>query len=166
MTGRVAQGSSALPSFLLFVEQAVQKVREEDEISEKVSSPPKFSWNSRSIIFIDSGHKSRLKKLQEAMWGLEREELEKEKVNATAPESRLMKDSRKVIQPSYNGQIAAGKKEQVIVGPDVSQNGPDHDELRPLVEQQERNLGFCLKKAVPMLGTYPMIIWNMLNFGG
>ena len=43
----------------------------------------------------------RLKKLQEAMEGLEREKLEK--VNVTDPESRLMKDSRKVIQPSYNG---------------------------------------------------------------
>ena len=43
----------------------------------------------------------RLKKLQEAMEGLEREKLEK--VNVTDPESRLMKDSRKVIQPSYKG---------------------------------------------------------------
>jgi transposase len=81
----------------------------------------------------------RLKKLQEAMEGLEREKLEK--VNVTDPESRLMKDSRKVIQPSYNGQIAVDEKEQVIVAADVSQNTTDHaSELRPLVEQVERNL--------------------------
>ncbi len=43
----------------------------------------------------------RLKKLHEAIEVLEREKLEK--VNVTDPDSRLMKDSRKVIQPSYNG---------------------------------------------------------------
>jgi hypothetical protein len=40
----------------------------------------------------------RLKKLQEAMEVLEREKLEK--VNVTEPDSRLMKDSWGVIQPS------------------------------------------------------------------
>jgi transposase len=44
----------------------------------------------------------RLKKLHKAMEVLERERLEK--VNVTDPASRLMKDSRKVIQPSYNGR--------------------------------------------------------------
>jgi transposase len=87
----------------------------------------------------------RLKKLQEAMEGLEREKLEK--VNVTDPESRLMKDSRKVIQPSYNGQIAVDEKEQVIVAADVSQNATDHAEFKPLVEQVERNLGALPKEG-------------------
>ena len=34
-------------------------------------------------------------------------------MNVTDPDSRLMKDSRKAIQPSYNGQIAVDDKEQV-----------------------------------------------------
>ena len=38
---------------------------------------------------------------------LEREKLEK--VNVTDHGFRLMKDSRKVIQPYYNGQIAGGR---------------------------------------------------------
>ena len=49
----------------------------------------------------------RLKKLQEAKEVLEREKLEK--VNVTDHGFRLMKDSRKVIQPYYNGQIAGGR---------------------------------------------------------
>lgn len=53
----------------------------------------------------------RLKKLHEAIEVLEREKLEM--VNVTDPESWLMKDSRKVIQPGYNGQIAVDDKEQV-----------------------------------------------------
>jgi len=88
----------------------------------------------------------RLKKLQEAMEVLEREKLEK--VNVTEPDSRLMKDSRGVIQPSHNGQIAVDGKEQVIVAADVSQNATDNAELKPMVEQVERNLG-----ALPDKGT-------------
>jgi transposase len=81
----------------------------------------------------------RLKKLQEAMEVLEWEKLEK--VNVTEPASRLMKDSRGVIQPSHNGQIAVDDKDQVIVAADVSQNTTDHIEFEPMVEQVERNLG-------------------------
>ncbi len=80
----------------------------------------------------------RLKKLQETMEVLEREKLEK--VNVTEPDSRLMKDSRGVIQPSHNGQIAVDDKDQVIVAADVSQNATDHAEFEPMVEQVERNL--------------------------
>jgi len=88
----------------------------------------------------------RLKKLQEAKEVLERENLEK--VNVTEPDSRLMKDSRGVIQPSHNGQIAVDDKDQVIVAADVSQNATDHAEFEPMVEQVERNLG-----ALPDKGT-------------
>jgi len=89
--------------------------------------------------------KYRLRKLQEAREILERENLEK--VNVTDPESRLMKGSRKVIQPSYNGQIAVDDKEQVIVAADVSQNATDHTEFKPLVDQVERNLGILPKEG-------------------
>jgi transposase len=89
----------------------------------------------------------RLKKLQEAKKEvLEREKLEK--VNVTEPDSRLMKDSRGVIQPSYNGQIAVDDKERVIVAADVTQNATDHAEFKPMVEQVEQNLG-----ALPDKGT-------------
>jgi len=82
--------------------------------------------------------KYRLKRIQEAREILEREKLKR--VNITDPESRLMQDSRRMIQPSYNGQIAVDDKEQVIVAADVSQNTTDHHEFRPMVEQVEQNL--------------------------
>jgi len=88
----------------------------------------------------------RLKKLKYAREVLRREKLEK--VNVTDPESRLMKNSRKVIQPSYNGQIAVDDKEQVIVAADISQKATDHAEFKPLVEQVERNL-----EALPKEGS-------------
>jgi transposase len=88
----------------------------------------------------------RLRKRQETLEVLEREKLAK--VNVTEPDSRLMKDSRGVIQPSHNGQIAVDDKEGVIVAADVSQNATDHAEFAPMVEQVERNLG-----ALPDKGT-------------
>ena len=88
----------------------------------------------------------RLKKLREAREVLEREKLEK--MNVMEPDSRLMKGSRGVIQPSYNGQIAVDDKEQIIVAADVSQNATDHGEFKRMVEQVERNLG-----ALPDKGT-------------
>jgi transposase len=85
----------------------------------------------------------RLKKLQEAREILEQEKLGR--VNVTDPDSRLMQDSRKVIQPSYNVQVAVDDKEQVIVAADVSQNTTDHLEF--MLEQVEQNLGALPKEA-------------------
>ena len=87
----------------------------------------------------------RLQKLQEAREALHREKLER--VNVTDPQSRLMQDSRRVIQPSYNGQVAVDDKDQVIVAADISQNTTDHHEFRRMVEQVEQNLGTLPKEA-------------------
>ena len=87
----------------------------------------------------------RLRKLQEAREMLEREKLER--INVTDPESRLMQDSRKLTQPSCNGQIAVDDKEQVIVAADISQNTTDHHEFRQMVEQVERTLGALPREA-------------------
>jgi transposase len=87
----------------------------------------------------------RLQKLQEAREVLHREKLER--VNVTDPQSRLMQDSRRVIQPSYNGQVAVDDKDQVIVAADISQNTTDHHEFRRMVEQVEQNLGTLPKEA-------------------
>jgi len=81
----------------------------------------------------------RLKRLQEAKKLLERERLNR--VNITDPESRLMQDNRRAIQPAYNGQIAVDEKGQVIVAADVSQDTTDHHQFRGMVEGVEQNLG-------------------------
>lgn len=92
---------------------------------------------------------------------LKREKLEK--VDVIDPESRLMRDSRKVIQPCYNCQIAVDDKEQVNVVADVSQNATDHANFKPVVEQVERNLGALPKEGSADAGysSYE-ITWNML----
>jgi transposase len=80
----------------------------------------------------------RLKKLEEAKKQLEEERLSK--VNVTDTDARLMQDSKKVIQPGYNGQIGVDAKEQVIIAADITQEATDHYQLEPMVEQAEENL--------------------------
>ena len=87
----------------------------------------------------------RLKKLNEAREMLEREKLKR--VNITDPESRLMQDSHRAIQPSYNGQVAVDEKEQVIVAADITQETTDHHQLRRMLEEVEQNLGSLPKEA-------------------
>lgn len=81
----------------------------------------------------------RLKKLEEAKKQLEEERLNK--INITDTDAHLMKDSKRVIQPGYNGQIGVDSKEQIIVAADVTQEATDHNQLEPMVEQAEQNLG-------------------------
>jgi transposase len=87
----------------------------------------------------------RLKRLNEARETLEKENLRR--VNITDPESRLMQDSRRVIQPSYNGQIAVDEKEQVIVATNITQETTDHHELVKMLELVEQNLGTLPKET-------------------
>ena len=81
----------------------------------------------------------RLKRLEEASRQLAEEGLNK--VNITDPDAHLMRNSKKVIQPGYNGQIAVDSKEQIIVASQVTRDATDHYQLKPMVEETERNLG-------------------------
>lgn len=81
----------------------------------------------------------RLKKLKEAKKQLAKEKLNK--VNITDPDARLMQNSKKVIHPGYNGQIAVDSQEQIIVASDLTQDATDHYQLKPMVEEAEQNLG-------------------------
>jgi transposase len=134
------------------LEKEIERIKEEvrqmieasariDEVEEK-----EFPDGDGSEIAKELREKGyRLKKLQEAREVLHREKLER--VNITDPQTRLMQDSRRVIQPSYNGQIAVDEKDQVIVAAEVSQNTTDHHEFRRMVEQVEQNLGTLPEEA-------------------
>ncbi len=83
--------------------------------------------------------KYRLKRLEQAKKQLAEEKLNK--VNITDPDAHLMQNSKKVIQPGYNGQIAVDSQEQIIVATDLTQDATDHYQLEPMIEQVEQNLG-------------------------
>ncbi|OPY29509.1 MAG: Transposase DDE domain protein [Methanocella sp. PtaU1.Bin125] len=61
-------------------------------------------------------------------------------INMTDPDARMMKSGR-LIRPCYNGQLAVDSKCQVIVACDLTTCEVDYDQLVPMVEQIEMNLG-------------------------
>ncbi len=65
---------------------------------------------------------------------------DKEQVNFTDPESRILKTRDGYVQ-GYNCQAAVDASSQVIVAQAVTQKQNDSDELIPLVDQVEESLG-------------------------
>jgi hypothetical protein len=67
---------------------------------------------------------------------------DKKQRNFTDPESRIMLDgATKAFMQGYNGQAAVDCESQVIVAADVTQQANDKQQLVPMVEQIEENLG-------------------------
>jgi transposase len=62
--------------------------------------------------------------------------------NLTDPESRLMVDgSNKAFVQGYNAQVAAAGVPQIIVAQDVTQESNDRQQLTPMLQQVEDNVG-------------------------
>lgn len=66
--------------------------------------------------------------------------------NFTDPESRIMKAGNGFIQ-AYNAQAAVDAGHQIIVSKDVTQSASDQQQLEPLVDGIEANLGKRPKEA-------------------
>jgi hypothetical protein len=66
---------------------------------------------------------------------------DKARVSTTDPESRVMKMADGGFRPAYNGQFATDTKTQVIVGVDVSNQGNDLGQMRPMMEQIQCRYG-------------------------
>jgi transposase len=112
---------------------------------------------------------SRLKKIREAKAALEAEAKEKARSegtpekgaqpapkaqrNFTDPESRIQKGSDGFIQ-GYNAQIAVDDTAQVIVSQHVTQATNDVQQLRPVIEKIETDLGELPKVALADAGYY------------
>ncbi|HXO19937.1 MAG TPA: IS1182 family transposase [Thermoanaerobaculia bacterium] len=60
--------------------------------------------------------------------------------NFTDPESRIM-NTTQGFEQCYNGQIAVDEGSQMILATSLTNNAADHDELIPLLEQAQSNLG-------------------------
>ena len=107
-----------------------------------------------------SRRESRLKKIREAKAALEAEAKKKGKQkvpekaqrNFTDPESRIQKTPDGFIQ-GYNPQLAVDEKAQVIVACEVT-TGPDVNQMVPLVEQIEANLGEAPEAILADAGYY------------
>lgn len=79
----------------------------------------------------------------------------KKQWNFTDPESRIMLDgATKAFMQGYNGQMAADCASQVIVAADVTQAANDKQQLVPMVEQIEENLGEIPERVLADAGYF------------
>ena len=71
---------------------------------------------------------------------------DKAQMNFTDPDSRILKTRDGYVQ-GYNCQLAVDAESQVIVAQGVTQKQNDNDELLPMVDQIEANLGTLPKEV-------------------
>lgn len=75
--------------------------------------------------------------------------------NFTDPDSRIMKDgATKSFEQAYNAQIVADDEAQIIVAAGVTQQTNDKQQLKPMLEKVESNLGRLPDKASADSGYY------------
>ncbi len=68
--------------------------------------------------------------------------------NFTDPDSRIMKDgATKSFEQAYNAQAAVDSQAQVIVAAEVTQQANDKQQLVPMLEKVEENVGQMPEKA-------------------
>ncbi len=61
--------------------------------------------------------------------------------STTDPEARIIKMADGGFRPAWNGQVATVAQGQIVVAVDVTANGSDHGQLRPMLERIERQFG-------------------------
>jgi transposase len=81
--------------------------------------------------------------------------LAKSKRNLTDPDSRLMKDgATKTFHQAYNIQVGVDAQAQIIVAAKVVQTGADQEQLVPVLQEVEKNLGRMPERASADAGYY------------
>ena len=81
--------------------------------------------------------------------------LAKSKRNLTDPDSRLMKDgATKTFHQAYNIQVGVDAQAQIIVATKVVQTGADQEQLVPVLQAVEKNLGRMPERVSADAGYY------------
>jgi transposase len=81
--------------------------------------------------------------------------LAKSKRNLTDPDSRLMKDgATKTFHQAYNIQVGVDAQAQIIVATKVVQTGADQEQLIPVLQEVEKNLGRMPERVSADAGYY------------
>ena len=87
----------------------------------------------------DQKKKQINKKIEDALE--EAENSNAKTANLTDPDSKFMLNKKGRIEQSYNGQIAVDSKHKLILATNISQAPDDINELQPIIELIETNIG-------------------------
>jgi transposase len=75
--------------------------------------------------------------------------------NFTDPDSRIMKDgATKSFEQAYNAQVVVDSQAQIVVAAAVTQQANDQQQLVPMLEQVEQNLGQKPEKGLADAGYF------------
>jgi len=87
--------------------------------------------------------KEKLKKVKKE---IEHDPAQK-KISLTDPESRIMTNKKRNVEPSYNAQFSVDAKHQIIIANDACQEGHDANQLIPQISNVEANIGQLPEKT-------------------
>lgn len=79
------------------------------------------------------------RKLEDAI--KETQDPDVKKINLTDPDSHLMKNKKGAYEQCFSPQITVDSEEKIIIGNHVSQAPDDTNELIPMIEEVEKNVG-------------------------
>lgn len=68
------------------------------------------------------------------------------KMNITDRDAKYMRERHGVIRANYNAQISVDEERQFIVGNAISTNAADYNQLVPLMEQTQNNVGVGIEE--------------------
>ena len=128
-----------LPPDLNTKEKIQEKIKEIEELERKKLKSVGKKLIEKHIMG-DQRQKERIERMIEKA----SEEIDKsgqDVVSLTDPEARFMKNKKDGKEPSYNPQITVDNDSGIIVANDVTQDCTDHDQLKPMVENTEKNVG-------------------------
>ena len=77
---------------------------------------------------------------------------EKTQDNFTDPESRIMKTSTEGFQQCYNAQAAVDAHEGIIIATGMTQSAADYNQLEPVLDRVEQNLGESVESVLADAG--------------
>lgn len=131
----------SLQECLQAAEKHMEKLRKEREENQTQVDKRKQAAQERAA-------RERLERVQEALRQLPEveakkkdDEKDKARVSTTDPDARVMKMSDGGYRPAFNVQLSTDTASQVIVGVDVVNEGTDHHQLSPMLEQIQQRTG-------------------------
>lgn len=130
------------------IREALEKARQDDEQESQMALFPELI----NLEVVD--RQARLEKIKESLRQLEERKPEaesktpqKDQINFTDPESRIMDTKNQGIIQGYNPQIGVDAKHHIIVGVQMSNSSSDQKQFESVLESIQTNTGKMPEKA-------------------